>query len=393
MSREYHCQLTFFKNPLNKYSGRPGSIESGLLRPGYQEVSQRHRQGEMGKKVGYDHAWSELNLRLREMEAGSGGLAAVLAELEIHQRETGFIKDDLAGVERHVFRHPENPDRFFRVQYNPKRALRFNGSGVATPPAGATHVNGGCFLCRENIRWQQQDAQVGFEIRTTGDEYHAWMNPFPLLPNHVVVAAHEHVTQEWDMDGTGGVDLARLLFDLCGTAKRIPGHVGFYNGFEAGASIPGHLHFQFFRRPEGDPAFPLESWAFEAPAVGHAPMWARGYPLPVARWQGDVGEVVDEATAWIKRWVDGNRSRIDGLSSNFIAAANGHEGAVALYFVPRDRAKPRWSAVDGLVGGLEILGELVVSSDASRTLLNSGVIDYFYVENALASVRTPVFVD
>jgi hypothetical protein len=35
----------------------------------------------------------------------------------------------------------------------------------------------------------------------------------------------------------------------------------------------------------------------------------------------------------------------------------------------------------------------VVSSDASRTLLNSGVIDYFYVENALASVRTPVFVD
>ena len=341
----------------------------------------------------YDLAWSELNARLRETETGIGGLTAALAELEIHQRETGFVKDDLAGVERHVFRHPDDPDRFFRIQYNPNRALRFNSSGVTTPSAGVDHVNDGCFLCRENIRWQQQHAQVGFEIRMTGDKYHAWMNPFPLLPNHLVIAADEHVSQEWDMDGGAGADLACLLFDLCNTARRLPGHVGFYNGVDAGASIPGHLHFQFFRRPDEDPVFPLESWAFEAPGFGDMLARARDYPLPVARWQGDVGEVVGKASAWVRLWVDGNRDRLDRLSSNFIAAADGDDGAVSLYFVPRDRAKPRWDGVEGLVGGLEILGELVFSSDDKRKLLDSGAIDYFYVENALASVRTSFFVD
>ncbi len=337
----------------------------------------------------YDLAWSELNARLRETETGVGGLTAALAELEIHQRETGFIQDDLSGVQRHVFCHPNEPDRFFRVQYNSKRALRFNGSGVATPPTGTDDVNDGCFLCRENIRWQQKLAQVGFEIRMTGDEFHAWMNPFPLMPNHVVIATDEHVTQEWDVDDTGGADLTCLLFDLCNMATRMPGHVGFYNGVDAGASNPGHLHFQFFRRPDEGPGFPLESWAFEAPSSGKMPASARDYPLPVARWQGGIGEVVDMATAWIRLWITSNRDHIKRLSSNFIASADGYEGAVSLYFVPRDRAKARWNGVDGFVGGLEILGELVFTSDDQRKLLDSGAVDYFYVENALASVRPP----
>jgi hypothetical protein len=322
------------------------------------------------------------------MEAGTGGLTAVLAELESQQREAGFIKDDLSGVERHVFRHPEDPGRFFRIQYNPKRALRFNGSGVATPPAGIQHVNGGCFLCRENIRWQQQQVQVGFEIKMTGDEYHVWMNPFPLMPNHVVIAAHEHITQEWDMDGDGdGVDLECLLYDLCDTARRMPLHIGFYNGVDAGASIPGHLHFQFFRRPDGEPVFPLESWAFAAPRPDDAPAWAQDYPLPVARWQGGFDEVVDEATTWIRRWVGKNRDRVDRLSSNFIAAADGHKGEVSLYFAPRDRVRPRSNGLADLVGGLEIMGELVVSTEEQRKLLDTGAIDYFYIENALSGVR------
>jgi hypothetical protein len=340
--------------------------------------------------VDYDLKWSELNARLRETEAGNGGLTAVLAELEGHQRETGFIKDDLSGVKRHVFRHPDDPGRFFRVQYNPKRAVRLVGAGVATPPVGVDRVNGGCFLCRANIRWQQQHAQVGFEIRMTGDEYHALMNPFPLMPNHVVFAADEHISQEWDMDGAGGVDLTSLLFDLCDMARRMPGHVGFYNGVDAGVSIPGHLHFQFFRRPDEDPVFPLESWTFKAPSSGDMPAWARDYPIPVARWQGSVEEVVSKAAAWARRWADGNRDRIDRLSSNFIAAADRHDRAVSLYFAPRDRSKPRWGGDTELVGGLEILGELVVSSDDKRKLLDTGAIDYFYVRKSLARVR-PAF--
>ena len=343
----------------------------------------------------YDRAWSELNERLRQTKAGGGGMGAALAELEAHQRQSGFVKDDLADVERHVFRHPGDPTLTFRVQHNPKRALRFDGSGVRTPPAKTESVNGGCFLCRENIRWQQQHAQVGFQITMTGDIYHAWMNPFPLLPNHVVIAEQDHISQEWDIDGHGHepVTLARLLGDLCETAQHLPDHVGFYNGVDAGASIPSHLHFQFFRRPATDPVFPLERRAFNPPVEEGGPEIAAGYPVRVALWQGNVGQVVANATYWVRHWAERNHGRLDHLSSNFIAAGRGTDDHVSLYFVPRDRQKRRWNDSYGLVGGLELLGELVFSSDDEKAMLDRGEIDYFYVERALAAVHTPFFHD
>ena len=343
----------------------------------------------------YNRTWSDLNERLRETEAAEGGLDAALAELEVHQRETGFIKDDLANVERHAFRHPDDPLLTFRAQHNPKRALRFDGSGVPTPPADTESINGGCFLCRENIRWQQQHAQVGFEINMTGDNYHAWMNPFPLLPNHVVIAEENHISQEWDIGGDGQerVTLSRLLGDLCETAQRMPNHVGFYNGVDAGASIPGHLHFQFFRRPSAEPVFPLEQRTFRAPAEDGGPETAIDYPLAVALWRGGVGEVVANATFWVKCWAERNKDRLGQLSSNFIAAAQVLQGGVSLYFIPRDRQRSRWNESYGLVGGLELLGELVFSSDDEKAMLDDGKVDYFYVERALANVHTPFFHD
>ena len=343
----------------------------------------------------YYRTWSDLNERLRETEAAEGGLDAVLAELEAHQRETGFIKDDLANVERHVFRHPDDPLLTFRAQHNPKRALRFDGSGVRSPPANAESLNGGCFLCRENIRWQQQHAQVGFEINMTGDLYHAWMNPFPLLPNHVVIAEENHISQEWDIGGGGQerVTLSRLLGDLCEAAQRMPNHVGFYNGVDAGASNPSHLHFQFFRRPPADPVFPLERRTFRVPDEDGGPETAIDYPLAVALWRGGVGEVVANATFWVRRWADRNGGRLDRLSSNFIAAGQGLQGGVSLYFIPRDRQKSRWNESYGLVGGLELLGELVFFSEEEKAMLDCGEVDYFYVERALASVHMPFFYD
>lgn len=342
----------------------------------------------------YDRTWSDLNQRLRETETG-GGLSAALAELEIHQRANGFIRDDLSDLQRHTFVHPGDPALSFRVQYNPKRALRFDGSGLRTPPENIESLNAGCFLCRQNICWQQHQLQVGFEVDITGDVYHALMNPFPLFPNHVVFAAANHISQEWDMAGAaGGLSLAELLGDLCEIASRLPGHVGFYNGVDAGASIPAHLHFQFIRRLFTEPLFPLEQRVFEMPREDGGPEMAIGYPVPVALWRGDLGDVVANAAAWVGTWAARNQARRETLSSNFIAMGNAAgSGGVALYFVPRDRAKARWNGTHGLVGGLELLGELVLSSDEERALLDDGLIDFGYVERALASVCTPMFPD
>lgn len=341
----------------------------------------------------YDNSWADLNSRLREIEIGAGGLDAALSELEAHQKESGFIKLGLGAVERHNFAHPDDSSRFFRIQYNPERALRFNGSGISLPPPGMAIRNEGCFLCRDNIRWQQQGAEMGYEIHMGETSYYAWMNPFPLLPMHVVIATTEHTSQEWPVCEDGELDVSKLLSDLVELAVRTPDYIGFYNGVNAGASIPGHLHFQFFKRPDNEPPFPLERAAERHLESGARGIFLEDYPLAVAMWAGKPATVLDQASQWIAEWAVANRDRIHGLTANFIVSSDKAGDGIMVYFVPRDRAKTRGDGMSGLIGGLEVLGELVFSSGEDKALLDAGKIDYFVLEKTLASVRTPFFVD
>lgn len=338
---------------------------------------------------GYEAAWSALNARLRSVEADGGGLCGALAALEEHQRATGFIRDDLHAVERYTFPEAGSRSHSFRVQFNPRRRLRFLGAG--RPPApGMTLVNEGCFLCRENIRWHQEEAEFGYGIAVSGAGFLAWMNPFPVLPNHVVVTAREHVPQDWSVSRAEGAELARIVSDLAELADRMRGHIGFYNGVGAGASIPNHLHYQFCRRPKDDPVFPLESWiAAQTPALSPFAV-IEDYPVPVACWRGAPADVVPSAVAWLTDWAARNRDRRESLSANFIAAADAL-GSLALYFIPRDRARSRWGGSNGAAGGLEILGEFVFSTEEEARMLAEGTVDYAYLHDALGRVRAPLF--
>ncbi|MBT4933909.1 MAG: DUF4922 domain-containing protein [Rhodospirillaceae bacterium] len=341
----------------------------------------------------YEHTWDKLNSRLREIEISGGGLDAALSELEAHQKESGFIKIGLDAVERHNFKHPEYPSRFFRIQYNPERALRFNGSGISTPPPGTEIRNEGCFLCRDNIRWQQQGTEMGYEIHMGETSYYAWMNPFPLSPTHVVIATTEHTSQEWPVCEKGKLEVSVLLNDLVELAERMPGYIGFYNGVNAGASIPGHLHFQFFKRPEDEPEFPLERAARQQFESGEKGKFLKNYPLDVAVWTGKPKAVLKQASQWISGWAAKNKSRIHDLTANFIVSRNTPGDDISLFFVPRDRSKTHGDGMSGLIGGLEVLGELVFSSNEDKALLDAGKIDYFSLEKTLASVRTPFFLE
>jgi len=174
-------------------------------------------------------------------------------------------------------------------------------------------------------------------------------------------------------------------------AVRLPNHVGFYNGVDAGASIPGHLHFQFVRRPVADPIFPLEQRDVLPATEDGGPQFITDYPVEVALWRGDLADVVSDATAWVRRWVAGSPLQHDVMSSNFIVTSHRLDSDVSLYFIPRDRRKSRWFGTNGLVGGLELLGEFVFSSAAEKALLDQGKVDYFYIEQALSSIHTPFF--
>jgi hypothetical protein len=152
------------------------------------------------------------------------------------------------------------------------------------------------------------------------------------------------------------------------------------------------LHYHFFKRPEDLPVFPLEVRLRDYHSPANTPVIVTDYPLPVVKWSGAPSAIGDAASRWVNEWAERNASRIHGLTANIIVSAK-LDGTVTLCLVPRDRTRPCGEGVSGLTGGLEVLGEIVLSTTQERHLIDSGAISYFFLENVLRSVRTPLIVD
>ena len=345
--------------------------------------------------MNYETKWANLNKKLRQSAEDNNGLASALFDLENHQRKTGFIKDDLKKIKRIVFRDPNNKSYSLRAQINPKRAKRHGGSGNLALAGEHPNINNGCFLCRENIKWQQEERQIGFEINFGISDYIAFMNPFPLLPNHVVIASTAHRTQELRLfqNDEQNQDLALVLSDLCELADRLPNHIGFYNGVGAGASIPDHFHFQFFQRAPDLPKFPLEERRFSNIGCDFTTTLVEDYPLCVFRWMGELGEVVEKATSWITNFVKTSKFERQQLTANFIASRSMASKTVTLYFVPRHRFKQFWNGNAGIVGGLEILGEIVLASNEECNLVRYDIMNFEFIERGLSHISAPFTTD
>jgi hypothetical protein len=181
-----------------------------------------------------------------------------------------------------------------------------------------------------------------------------------------------------------------VLTDFLFFARHLPGFVGFYNGEGAGATIPWHFHFQFFKRPEGQ-IFPLEAAARTATA-GHdsrPPLVIRKYPIKAIYFSGTEREIVTRAAAWAEHWTD-FYERNPALSANIIVVRDKlNPEHFHLYFVPRNKHFSHAPGIAGLVGGLEIIGEFVFSTEAEKQQLVSGQIDYSTLVRVLAGVEAP----
>ncbi|MCY4589955.1 MAG: DUF4922 domain-containing protein [Alphaproteobacteria bacterium] len=335
----------------------------------------------------YENSWLTLNGRLRQLERVSG-LGAALRELECHHLNNGFLTDTLWQVESRSFSDPDHPERFFRAQYNPRRAHRFRGAGRTLAADLPAH---GCFLCRDTIELQQQGAQLGYRIESGKRVFFALTNPFPVLPGHIVVASEEHRTQEWGFRDPSGVAVEELVEDLVLLSARMPEYVGFYNGIGGGCSIPEHLHYQFVTRPGGVAAFPLELAARSGRGKNaDASMLIRHYPVEAVVWTGSTDLVVTCASDWLTAWARRNGTRLDDLSANFVATGDGCGDRVSLYFVPRRRSQSRLRGVGGVAGALEVLGEVVLADPDAGTRLRDGSINYFSLQSALESLHIPL---
>ena len=124
-----------------------------------------------------------------------------------------------------------------KLQFNPARmvssAAKLSKEDIAKRK---------CFLCRENRSSEQ--IMMKFEGRK-GKKYHILINPYPIFPDHLVIAMDRHTDQS----------IWHRYIDMLDLARKYADFSFFYNGPSCGASAPDHHHFQ--GAPKG--LMPLEN--------------------------------------------------------------------------------------------------------------------------------------
>ena len=126
-----------------------------------------------------------------------------------------------------------------------KVKLQFNPARMVSSAAKLTKediAKRKCFLCREHRSSEQ--IMMKFEGRK-GKKYHILINPYPIFPDHLVIAMDRHTDQS----------IWHRYIDMLDLARKFADFSFFYNGPSCGASAPDHHHFQ--GAPKG--LMPLEN--------------------------------------------------------------------------------------------------------------------------------------
>ena len=113
-----------------------------------------------------------------------------------------------------------------KLQFNPARMVSSAAKLTKEDIAGRR-----CFLCHENRPAEQ--IMMKFEGRK-GKKYHILVNPYPIFPDHLVIAMDRHTDQS----------IWHRYIDMLDLARKYTDQTFFYNGPCCGASAPDHHHFQ-----------------------------------------------------------------------------------------------------------------------------------------------------
>ena len=137
-----------------------------------------------------------------------------------------LASDNFKALDNVLVREVEVNGLAVRLQFNPARMI-----SSAAKLSKEDIAKRRCFLCRENRPDVQ--AMIPFE-GLHGHEYDILINPYPIFPDHLVIAESSHK----DQSITGRYD------DMLKLARTFDGFTFFYNGPRCGASAPDHHHFQ-----------------------------------------------------------------------------------------------------------------------------------------------------
>jgi hypothetical protein len=262
------------------------------------------------------------------------------------QADVGFLLSDPGADDIEIGEFPDPVSGVsFRFRWLPHREIRSDVAelerrGILNPdrddvalfcdprdPSGRH-----CFLCVGNIAvCHPLEELVTMEL--AGRTYVAGANFAWIGNDHYTVMPIEHV----DQDFTPHVLEAMVdLHAQTGGEYRV-----LYNGAEAGATIPWHLHYQITTD-----RLPVED----------LPPGAEGsYPTALRRFDD-----VAAATAYVEEWLgaDPEHHRLNILVAGPIDAA-------VIHVFPRD-SRQTHAAEKGLIGGFEVCGDLVYSEPDTR---------------------------
>jgi len=283
------------------------------------------------------------------------------------QGQEGFLLSDPEGIEERAL-----PDQHvgvaYRLRWMPHREIRSDTSelerrGILNPsrrdeilfrdprdPSGRH-----CFLCRQNITECNPKERL-IPVRLAGRDYVIGANFAWIEENHFTVMAAEHI----DQDFTPHVlDAMVDLYRLAGGEYRV-----LYNGAQAGATIPWHLHYQVT----------TERLPIEDLPEGNEDR----YPAAVRRIQVD-GAGTRDALKAVETWVgpDPEHRRV-----NVLVAGDARHPTIHVF--ARDRRLSH-AKIKGLMGGFEICGDLIYSEPEKRTIFETA--DAQTAREAIAEVR------
>jgi ATP adenylyltransferase/5',5'''-P-1,P-4-tetraphosphate phosphorylase II len=259
------------------------------------------------------------------------------------------------------------------AQYNPQRLV----STAAQVDATSIRARR-CFLCAEHLPMEERGL-------AWGEDFVILCNPFPILPNHLVIAARSHRPQA--IAGSYGT-----LLDLAATLGEV--YWVLYNGPACGASAPDHLHVQAGTRALLPILHEVEHWPREQ-VVQHADQEVfalTGYRLQVLIARGSKRSTL---LAWLQH-------AVAVLAA--VTHTSDHEPLLNLlvtyeatgwtvYVFPRARHRPACYFAEGEAkltvspAALDLAGVLVVPDADHFTRIRAQDIARIYAEVTLDAPR------
>ena len=302
------------------------------------------------------------------------GLQARVAALLAQQQKTWpMLRAGTAALAAAQYRSLQVNGSEVIAQYNPQRLV----STAAQVDARSIRARR-CFLCAEHLPLEERGL-------AWGEDFVILCNPFPVLPNHLVISARYHRPQA--IAGCYGT-----LLDLAATLGEV--YWVLYNGPACGASAPDHLHVQAGTRALLPILHEVERWPREQ-VVQHADQEVfalTGYRLQVLIARGSKRSTL---LAWLQHAVAvlaavTHTSDHEPLLNLLVTC---EAAGWTVYVFPRARHRPACYFAEGEAkltvspAALDLAGVLVVPDADHFTRIRAQDIARIYAEVTLDAPR------